>query len=160
MIKNFLKYIPVIGLATILFSCEKDEIKVLMLDNPIPPAIVSLHNLTLQQTKAADTLVFTSTPVDPGFQASTKYYLEACATGDNFVKPLNLFTTIKVETLKITVGDLNKLMVKKFKVVQGFSVDFRIRAVLVVDAGTGALGTSTNPLSFASDTKTASVTTY
>jgi starch-binding outer membrane protein SusE/F len=159
MIKNLLKYITVIGLAYVLFSCEKDEVKVYMLDNPIPPTIVSFPDLTLQISKATDTLVFVGTPVDPGFQASVKYYLEACATGTNFAKPLTVFTGIYDEVFKTTVGDLDKLMVKKFKAGQ-VVVDFRIRAVLVVDAGTGALGTSTNPLAFNSETKTVSVTIY
>lgn len=159
MIKNLLKYITVIGLASVMFSCEKDEVKVYMLDNPIPPTIVSMPDLTLQNSNAADTLVFVGTPVDPGFQASVKYYLEACATGDNFTKPLTVITNIHDEALKITVGDLNKVMVKKFKAGQ-VSVDFRIRAVLAVDSGTGALGSSTNPLAYISGTKTDTVTIY
>lgn len=160
MIKNLLKYITIIGLAISLFSCEKDELKVYMLDNPIPPSIVSMPDLILQQSKAADTLVFVCTPVDPGFQASAKYFLEVAAAGTDFAKPLTLLTNVHVEAFKITVGDLNKAMVRKFKAGQGISVDFRVRATLVVDAGTGALGTSTNPLNFSSDTKTVAVTIY
>jgi starch-binding outer membrane protein SusE/F len=159
MIKNLVKYITVIGLASILFSCEKDEIKVMILDNPIPPAIVTMPDLNLQQSKAADSLVFVCTPVDPGFQASAKYSLEACATGNNFARTTTILTKDHVEALKITVGDLDKILVKKYKAGQ-VSIDFRIRAFLVVDSGTGALGTSTNPMVYASDTKTVTATLY
>jgi starch-binding outer membrane protein SusE/F len=160
MIKNLLKYITVIGLAAILFSCEKDEIKVYLLDNPILPTIVSMPDLTLQQAgNAADTLTFVGTPVDPGFQASAKYSLEACATGNNFKRTVTILTKNNDESLKITVGDLNKILVKPYKAGQ-VSIDFRIRAFLVVDSGTGALGSSTNPLVYSSDIKTAKVTIY
>ena len=159
MIKNLVKYITIIGLGGILFSCEKDEVKTIMLDNPIPPTIASMPDLTLQSSKATDTLAFVGTPVDPGFQASAKYSLEACATGNNFKRTITILTKNTDDALKITVGDLNKLLVKPYKAGQ-VSIDFRIRAFLAVDSGTGALGSSTNPLVYSSEIKTASVTLY
>jgi len=159
MNKNLLKYITIIGLIIGLSSCEEDGEKVIMLDNPIPPTIVSFPDLTFSSDKASDTLVFIGTPVDIGFQASAKYYIEASTAGDNFAKPLTIITAVQDTMLKVTVNDVNKLMVKKFKA--GTTVvDFRIRAVIVVDAGTGALGSSANPLSFVSDTKTVTATLY
>jgi len=154
MIKNVLKYLTVIGLAGILFSCEKDEVRVYILDNPIAPTIVSMPDLNLQKSNAADTLVFDFTPVEPGFQASVKYSFEASTSGSNFSKPLSVLSGFQGELYKITVGDLNKIMVKKFKAGQ-VVVDFRFRAALVVDAGTNL-----NPYTYSSEIKTITVNLY
>lgn len=153
-------YIIFIGLIGLLASCEKDEVKTIMSDNPIPPTIVTFPDLNLQRTHGNDTLVFMGTPVDPGFQASANYYLEACASGTNFADPVQLISSVTDDAMKITVTDLNAALLKSFPADQATSLDFRIRANLVVDAGTGALGTSTNPLSYSSEIKTVSVTPY
>lgn len=153
-------YIIFIGLIGLLASCEKDEVRTVMSDNPISPTIVTFPDLTLQRTHGNDTLVFVGTPVDPGFQASANYYLEACVSGTNFADPVQLISDITDDAMKITVTDLNSALLKSFPADQATSLDFRIRANLVVDAGTGALGTSTNPLSYSSEIKTVSVTPY
>jgi hypothetical protein len=160
MSKYLKLYIMFIGLIGLLASCEKDEVRVIMSDNPIPPSITSMPDLTLQRSNGNDTLVFTGTAVDPGFQASANYYLEACASGTDFADPIELVSSTKADQLKITVGDLNSMLIKKFPTDQASSIDFRIRSVLVVDAGTGAPGTSTNPFAYNSDVKTADVTLY
>lgn len=155
-----LLYLAFIGLLGILSSCEKDETKVLMSANPIAPTIQTMPNLTLQRSNGASVLEFVGTPVDPGFAASANYFLEASASGTNFADPIVLVSDIQAASLKISVSDLNGILIKKFPTDVATSLDFRIRSVLVVDAGTGAPGTSTAPFVYNSPTKTASVTTY
>ena len=155
MNKNLIIFLTFIGLIGLLSGCEKDETKVMISDNPIVPAMGTLPNLTLQRANGTDTLVFTGTPVDPGFQASVNYFLEACAHGNNFKDSVLIYTDIQDTTMKITVSDLNGILIKKFPADQVSSIDFRIRSVLVVDAGTGYI-----PMVYASETKTANVTIY
>lgn len=160
MNKNSIIYLTLIGLIGLLFSCEKDETKVVMLTNPIAPTIQTVPDLTLKRAKGMDTLVFVGTAVDPGFQASATYFLEICPKGNNFKDATVLTSGIKNTQMKITVSDLNGILLKKFPADQVSAVDLRMRAVLSVDAGTGALGTSANPLEYSSEIKTVNVTTY
>lgn len=158
--KNLIIYFTFIGLIGLLFSCEKDETKVVMLTSPIAPTIQTVPNLTLKRTTGNDTLVFVGTAVDPGFQASTTYFLEACAKGNNFKDAVVILSSVKPDAFKITVSDLNGIFLKKFPADQVSSVDLRIRSLLVVDAGTGALGTGNKPFEYISEVKNANVTVY
>lgn len=158
--KNLVIYLTFIGLIGLLFSCEKDETKVVMLTNPIAPTIQTVPNLTLKRTSGNDTLVFVGTAVDPGFQASATYFLEACAKGNNFKDAVVILSSVVPTAFKITVSDLNGILLKKFPADQVSSVDLRIRSVLVVDAGTGALGTGNKPFEYISEIKNANVTVY
>ncbi len=153
-------FILFIGLIGLLYSCEKDGETIVMLDNPIAPEIVSMPDLTLQRNNGNKILHFLGTPVDPGFKASAKYFLEAAATGTNFANPVVILTDIHTDSLKLSVSDLNGILLKVFPADQVSQVDFRLRSVLVVDAGTGAPGTSTSPFEYISQIKKASVTLY
>ena len=153
-------YIVFLGLLGLLYSCEKDGEQIFMLDNPVKPAIVSVPDLTLQRTKGTEILEFVGTPVDPGFQASANYFLEAAAAGTNFSEPVVVFSGVQAASMKVSVSDLNGLLLKKFAADKASSVDFRLRSVLVVDAGTGAPGTGTKPFEYFSDTKNVNVTLY
>ncbi len=160
MKKNLFIYLTFIGLIGLLFSCEKDETKVVMSTSPVAPTIVTMPDLTLQRAKGANVLEFVGTAINPGFDASANYYLEACAAGTKFADPLVLISGIQATSMKISVSDLNGMLIKKFPTDKASSVDIRLRAVLVVDAGTGAPGTSTAPFAYSSETKTVNVTTY
>jgi starch-binding outer membrane protein SusE/F len=155
-----LLYLAFIGLLGLSSSCEKDETKVVMSASPIAPTIQTMPNLTLQRTNGTSILEFVGTPVDPGFEASANYFLEASASGTNFANPIVLVSDIQPTSLKISVSDLNGILIRTFPTDVATSIDFRIRSVLVVDAGTGAPGTSTAPFTYNSEIKTASVTTY
>ena len=155
MKKNSIIYLTFIGLIGLLSGCEKDGTKVVISDNPIAPTIVTIPNLTLSRPNGTDTLVFVGTPVDPGFQASANYYLEACAKGTNFAKVISIVSGIQDAAMKITVSDLNGIMLKSFPPDQVSAVDFRIRSVLVSSAGAGV-----TPLQYISATKSADVTPY
>ncbi|MFV0375947.1 MAG: SusE domain-containing protein [Mangrovibacterium sp.] len=160
MNKNFIRYFMLLGLLGIFSSCEKDEDKIYMLENPIAPVIVSMPDMTLQRANGTDTLEFVGQPVDPGFAASANYFLEAALAGTNFADPVIVFSGVSVESIKITESDLNGLMLKKFEADQASSVEFRLRSVLVVAAGTGAPGTSADPFEYTSEVQTSSVTPY
>lgn len=151
--KKILIYITIIGLA--LSSCKKDEIRVTMLTSPNAPTIVSMPDLTLLRVNATSVIKFVGTPVDPGFVASATYFLEACAAGNNFRDSILLISDVQDTALKITVTNLNGILLKKFPANQASSLDYRIRAVLSIDAGTGA-----RPIIYSSLTSTASTTIY
>ncbi len=153
-------YIIFIALLGLFVSCEKDEVKVFMSSDPIAPEIVSMPNLTLERNNGADTIEFMGTNVDPGFTASANYFLEAAAAGTDFADVLQIATGIQGTSFKMTVSDLNGLMLKKFEADEASQVDFRLRSVLVVDAGTGAPGTGTDPFEYISQIQTQTVTTY
>lgn len=152
--------LTILGLIVLFTGCEKDGEQIVMLDNPIAPAFVTFPDMTLVRDNATDTLIFTATPVDPGFNASATYYIEACLNGSGFANVAVLWSGVHVDEVKIAVGDANGALKKKFPADATTSLDFRLRAVLTVDAGTGALGTSTNPLEYSSAVTTADVTIY
>jgi starch-binding outer membrane protein SusE/F len=160
MNKKLSIYLTIIGLLSLLFSCKKDETKVVILATPIVPTFQIVPDLTLKRANGKDTLVFVGTPVNPGFQASATYFLEACANGTNFKDPTLLISGNQDLKLKITVGDLNGLLLKKFPADQVSLIDLRIRSVLSVDAGTGAPGTSSKPMEYSSATTAVSITIY
>ncbi len=155
MNKNLIIYLSFIGLIGLLSNCKKDETKVVMLTNPIAPVLNTVPDLTLLRTHGKDTLLFIGTPVDPGFQASATYFLEACATGNNFKDSILILSSIQDLILKISVSDLNGILLKKFPADQVSSIDLRLRSVLSVDAGTGAL-----PRIYTSEAKNVSATIY
>jgi starch-binding outer membrane protein SusE/F len=155
MNKKLILYLTFIGLISLLSGCEKDGKNVIMLADPIAPTIQTVPDLTLQRTHGTDSLEFVGTPVDPGFTASATYFLEACASGNNFQDSVVLLTDIQDLSMKITVSDLNGILLKKFPGDQVSSVDLRIRAVLSVDAGTGA-----KPMIYKSEITTSNVTVY
>lgn len=160
MKKNILIYLTFIGLTALFTGCEKDGEIVTMLPNPKAPTLQALPDLTLSRTNGTQVLEFTGTPVDPGFAASATYYLEACAAGTDFADPVTVWSGNQPTSMKITVSDLNGILLKKFPADAASSLDFRIRGVLVVDAGTGAPGTGTNPFAYTSTPINASVTLY
>jgi len=155
MKKNLIIYLTFIGLIGLLSGCEKDGTNVVISDNPVPPSIVTLPNLTLQRTNGAQTLTFVGTMVDPGFKASATYFLEACAHGNNFKDVASILSGVQDTAMKITVSDLNGILIKKFPTDAVSNLDFRIRASLVLDAGTGY-----TPMIYISATKSANVTLY
>ncbi len=160
MKKNILIYLTFIGLTALFTGCEKDGEIVTILPNPKAPTLQAMPNLSLSRTNGTQVLEFVGTPVDPGFAASVTYYLEACAAGTDFADPVTVWTGTQAKSMKITVSDLNGILLKKFPADATTSVDFRIRGVLVVDAGTGAPGTGTNPFAYMSTPVNASVTLY
>lgn len=153
-------YITFVGLLGLLFACEKDGDQIFLPDNPTAPTIVSMPDLTLERNNGTNILEFVGTPVDPGFVASARYFLEACATGDGFNNVIQILSSDEATSFTISVSDLNGLLLKKFPADEVSSLDFRIRSRLVVDAGTGAPGAADDTFEYISETQTANVTLY
>jgi len=153
MNKKIYLYLTFIGFIGLLLSCEKDETKAVLLDNPIAPTIQSTPDLVLKRANGLNVLEFKGTPVDPGFQASATYYLEVCAKGNNFKDATLILSDTQDLSMKITVADLDGILLKKFPADQVSSIDFRIRSVLSLSSGTGSFA-------YSSATKTVDVTTY
>jgi len=160
MKKNLLIYLTFIGLAVFLTGCEKDGTIVTMSSSPVAPTLTTIPDLTLLRANGNNVLEFVGTPVDPGFQASATYYIDAAAAGTNFADFVTVWTGNQCQSMKLTVSDLNGALIRKFPTDATTSLDFRLRAALVVDAGTGAPGTGSNPFSYASALKTASAALY
>ncbi|MCK9640101.1 MAG: SusE domain-containing protein [Prolixibacteraceae bacterium] len=153
MNKKIFLYLTFIGLLGLLFSCKKDETKAILSDSPNLPTIATVPNLTLKRANGTNMLEFVGTPIDPGFQASATYYLEACAKGTNFADPILILSDKQDLSMKITVADLDGILLKKFPADQVTSLDFRIRSVLSLSSGTGSYV-------YNSAVKSADVTTY
>ncbi|MCK9411468.1 MAG: SusE domain-containing protein [Prolixibacteraceae bacterium] len=153
MNKKIFIYLTFIGLIGLLFSCKKDETKAVLNDNPTLPTIATVPNLTLKRTNGINLLEFVGTAIDPGFQASATYYLEACAKGTNFADPILILSDKQDLSMKITVADLDGILLKKFPADQVSSLDFRIRSVLSLSSGTGSYV-------YSSPVKNADVTLY
>jgi len=160
MKKNLLIYLTFIGLAVLLAGCEKDGEMVTMVSNPVAPTLTTIPDLTLLRANGNTMLEFVGTPVDPGFQASATYFIDAAAAGTAFADPVTIWTGNQCKSMKLTVSDLNGALIRKFPVDATTSLDFRLRATLVVDAGTGSPGTGSNPFSYISALKTASASLY
>jgi hypothetical protein len=136
-----------------LFSCEKEGTKAVLSDNPIAPVLTSVPNLTLKRANGVNVLEFVGTAVDPGFQTSATYYLEACAKGTNFADVLPILNDKQDLSMKITVAALDGILLTKFPADAVSSIDFRIRSVLSVSSGPGSFV-------YSSVAKNADVTTY
>lgn len=161
MSKKIKILVAFIGLIGLFASCEKDEDKVKMSIDPIVPTIKTMPDLTLLRANGTNTIEFVGTPVDPGFNASATYSLEVTTTDDvSFDDALVLYSGVQDTLIPFTVSDLNTLLLKKFPGDQLSSANFRIKAVLTVDAGTGAWGTSTNPIEYYSATTNSDITIY
>lgn len=160
MKKNLFIFLTILGMTSLFTACEKDGELVTMSSTPVAPTLTTVPDLTLVRANGNQVLEFAGTPVDPGFQASATYYLEACAEGNNFADPVTIWSGNQPESIKITVSDLNGALIKKFPPDAILNIDFRLRAVLTVDAGTGAPGTGTNPFSYSSDRFGTTVTLY
>jgi len=153
MNKKIYLYLTFIGLIGLLLSCQKDETKAVLLASPIAPTIQSTPDLTLKRANGLNVLEFIGTPVDPGFQASVTYYLEACAKGNNFQDATLILSDKQDLSMKITVAELDGILLKKFPADQVSSIDFRIRSVLSLSSGTGSYV-------YSSAVKTIDVKTY
>jgi len=153
MNKKIFIYLTFIGLIGLLFSCEKEGTKAVLSDSPIVPTITTIPSLTLKRANGLNVLEFVGTPLDGGFQASATYYLEACAKGNKFVDVLSILSDVQDKSMKISVSDLDALLLKKFPADQLSSVDFRIRSVLSLSSGTGSF-------EYSSAVKTVDVTPY
>ena len=153
----FLLLLAFVGVFT---SCEKDGELLVMSSDVKSPEFLSVPSFILDINNSRDTLLFTATPVDPGFKASVNYTIEVCASGDNFENAYTIYSGTTIDTVKMTVSDLNQIMLKLVPEDTIIEVDIRIHAVLVVDAGTGAIGTGDSLFEYYSPIKTVNASIF
>jgi starch-binding outer membrane protein SusE/F len=144
-------YLIFAGLFGVFTSCEKDETKVILSDNPVAPTIVTMPDLTLIRANGSNTLTFVGTSANIGFSASTTYYLDACVSGNNFSDSVVLYSGSQDTLIQVVVSDLNALLLSKFDADAISSADFRIRAVIL---------TGNDPIVVCSGSVTQNITTY
>jgi hypothetical protein len=148
-------YLLAVGLLSLLFACEKDETKVTMPENPTPPSIVTVPEMNLTRANGSDTFEFVCKPVDPGFTVSASYFLEADSAGNEFNDAVVVANGTSPLSFKLSGSDLNGFLIKRFPTDVVSAAEFRLRAVFVIDAGTGY-----EPIISISEVKTASIHTY
>lgn len=125
-----------VGVLGFFTSCDKDGDQLTLRDNVTVPTL-ALPDLTLVRANGTETLVFTCTPIEPGFTASATYFLEACPEGNNFENVTQVYNGITCNNIELTVNQLNSILLDGFPEDVTSSVDFRIRTVLEADAGLG-----------------------
>jgi hypothetical protein len=152
----FLAFFSMLGIFT---SCEEDGEKVYFGD-AVPPTLVTMPDLDLKRANANDTLVFIGTLAEINFPASINYTLETCVSGNGFEDDIEIISGVQDTLLKVSIGDLNSDLIRELPEFSTTSMDFRIRARLVVDAGKGAPGTPADPFEYMSNVITQDITTY
>ena len=146
-------FLAFIGLMNLFSSCEKDETKATMLTNPVAPVIITVPDLVLKRLEASKILQFTGTKAEFGFASSVTYYLEADIAGNQFKTPIAIASG-RVDTFKISVTDLNTILIRTLPVDKTTAMELRVRAALTIEAS-GA-----TPIAAISEAKAVSVTTY
>ncbi len=136
--KNYFKIlIAFVGVLGLFTSCEKDGDQLVMRENVIAPTITTMPDLTLSREDGANELIFKCSPVDPGFNASVNYFLEASPAGNGFEDVVLLYNGVTCNEIKMTVNKLNSMLLDILPEDATSSAEFRIRAVLETDAGAG-----------------------
>lgn len=155
MKKYLIIIIALIGIVGLFSNCEKEGTDLVLSKDTKNPNL-TLPDLNYTRDKGNADLVFKGTPVNPGYKVSAKYSLEVCAKGDDFKNVTQLYSGVQCDKMTIRVADFNqKLLNSAFKEDEANELDFRLRAELVADAGTG-----NTPLVYTSTTQTASVTPF
>jgi hypothetical protein len=111
--------------------------------------------MNLTRANGADTIEFICTTVDPGFTASASYFLEADSAGNEFKNAVVVANGNSPLSFKMSGSDLNGFLIRRFPTDVISTAEFRLRAVFVIDAGTGY-----EPIISISDVKTATIHTY
>jgi hypothetical protein len=123
-----------------LFSCNKDEQKVVISSNLVTPVLLAPVNgadIVLNSLQGQDTMMFTWKTADYGFQASVQYRVQLdTLTSFKTAKLLNVTFS---DTLLIQNSVLNSFLVKGFKLVKNKKYSFEARIRAMTDAGTDTL---------------------
>lgn len=159
MKNNIYILLAFLGMIGFFSSCEKEGDKVEMLKNPIAPEIVTFPNLSLERGKATEVLKFELSPVKTGFDASAQYFLEVSSSEDFETSEL-IQSDVAGESMEITVSELNQKLLNIFKEDATSDAFFRLRSVLVVDGGQGAVGTGDKIFEYTSTVKKEAVTIF
>jgi len=123
---------PLLGLLA-LASCEKDETRAVLSENPTGPAITSPSSGTskvLTNADSAKSITFTWTAADFGFPAGVNYVLQMDKAGNNFKDPLLLAATTSTSA-SVNIYDLdNKMLANGYPEDVAAQVEIRVRAII------------------------------
>ena len=98
------------ALSVTLFSCDKDEEKLILQDGTAPVLSASTTTLELLEENAEnDAITLNWTASDYGYQAAVNYILQLDMKGNNFAAPVEA-PMGSVLTKKFTVRELNTLL--------------------------------------------------
>jgi hypothetical protein len=118
-----------------LFSCEKDEDKVIIKQTVTPNVLSALSapSFVLDMDNATEVFqAFTWTDVDFGFDAAKIYNVQVDVKGNDFADPVDIATVTQLLTASISVGDFNKVLLNK-ELEPGTPVDIEFRVAAVIN---------------------------
>ncbi|MBK7213741.1 MAG: SusE domain-containing protein [Bacteroidales bacterium] len=131
-------FITLVGLFG-LVSCEKDETRAVISDNPTAPAFTNLTAgaaIVLQKPDADNPISYEFSTADFGFQSSVTYAVQVDLAGNNFADAVNLGTVNNGTSISLLTSDLdNKLLAMERDETdpQPLALEFRVKAT-VADA--------------------------
>jgi hypothetical protein len=132
--KTWLNHLYILGVLSIaLFSCKKDEERIVLKEGSSSSLLASTTTLVLNKANASDTIVsFTTNPADYGYQAAVNYTLEMDVKGNNFANAKTVDLGSR-RVKKYTVAELNSLL-NLLKLAPGTpgQVEVRTKSVLSV----------------------------
>ena len=133
MKNNIITFIAIIGIG-LLFSCKKDETRVLLKDTPDKPGISSPSDGTTKVLTLADSaknILFTWSKANFGYDATVSYALQIDKSGNNFKKPSNIATTILKDSAMVNIYNLdNTLLAMGLVENQAANIEIRVRAIV------------------------------
>ncbi len=135
-----------------LFSCEEDKDKTTLSSDPTAPTLQT-SDITLERKNAEQTITFSGSAADFGFDAAVTYKLEADVAGNGFQNAVTLATS-NTNSFTFTVSDLNTLFLKFLPEDKTSAVDVRVLADLGIPSTENYKGAVN------SSTSTINVTTY
>lgn len=128
--KKIIYLLLILSGITFFISCEKDEERAVISDNPAKPSLNNPGNITLTLADSENSLYITWTPADFGFDAVVNYKLQIDLSGNNFKYPVTLATVISNDTAAFNVYELdNTLIANEFEPV-ATAVDMRLLAIV------------------------------
>jgi starch-binding outer membrane protein SusE/F len=123
----------ILGVAA-LFSCEKDETRV-VLKQPVPAnelTSLSSDSIVLTREQASDVFqTFTWSDVNYGINVVKTYKVQIDTAGNNFANPSDVTTVTQLLTSSISVADFNKMLLNKgYTPEVPASLEFRVASII------------------------------
>ena len=123
---------PLLGMLA-LVSCEKDETRAVLGENPAGPAITSPSSGTvkvLTNADSANSITFSWTAADFGFPAGINYLLQMDKAGNNFSDPIILAATTATSASVNIYDRDNKMLASGYPEDVEAQVEIRVRAII------------------------------
>jgi starch-binding outer membrane protein SusE/F len=118
-----------------VFSCEKDETRVVLKSDATPPEISAPSadsELVITEPKLGDEIEFTWTDTDYGVNTEVTYTLELDSKCNSFADPLMIGSTTST-SLPMTMEALNSKLVNEFKLAPHQLSELQLRVTSVIN---------------------------